>query len=550
MTTVTPLRRPADRRTRRHRWTHCAAFTAAGALALSACSSGQGSPDGAGGTGGSAGAANFTIGFGTPPNSLDITRHFDANLVGVMTLFTEPIERLAGDGSLTPNLAVEVGQPDDLTIVYTIREGVQFSDGTELTAQDVAWSIDHVTDVEAGAQTASLTSSVDSAEVTGENEVTVRLNRADPAARTSLALVTLVQDAEFGEANSAELGQPTAIPVGTGPYVVSSQTAEAIQLERNPHYWGEPPAPDTITITYFGSDDTAQLAMRSGDSNAMVVGNMVTLPQYESIPGTTVYSTPALISNFWSLDTTSPPFDDINARRAFAHAIDRDGLLGPSFGTSAQTLPAMVPRDLLTPIAPEAEVDAFLDSLEPLEFDLDKAREELAKSAYPDGFSLELPVMSATWSELSALNLQQTLAPLGITITTRTVTPQQWVEMVFSHDTGQAFPMTFAAAVPDPGLLRRVVSEEARTQPGGYNFANWAPEDLQDLAASLQETTDDPARFEAATTILRRISEEVPYVPMHQPDFVIVLGDGFTFTEAPGVIEVASGIWIQNLRAG
>jgi peptide/nickel transport system substrate-binding protein len=282
----------------------------------------------------------------------------------------------------------------------------------------------------------------------------------------------------------------------------------------------------------------------------MLIGNPVSLPQFESIAGATVYSTPALMSHFWSLDTTSAPFDDVHVRRAFAHALDREGLLKASFGTSARTLNALIPRDVLTPIAPEEEVDAFLAGLEPVEFDLAKAEAELAQSAYADGFEVELPVMAGTWTELSALNLQQNLAPLGVTITTRSVTPQQWVEMVFSHDTGQIFPMSFAAAVPDPGLLRRVVSEEARTQPGGYNFANWAPADLQDLAASLQETTDEGARFEAATTILSRISEEVPYIPMYQPDYVMVLADGFSFTEAPMVIEVASGIWIQNLRAG
>lgn len=535
---------------RRSRAPHrIAAAIAVGALLLTACSPGSDSDPSTASPGGSQTADHFTIGLSSPPNSLDITRHFDASVVGIMVLFTEPLERLSADGSLTPNLAVEVEQPDDLTIVYTIRDDVTFSNGKDLTAEDVAWSIERVTDADAGAQTASLTSSVESAEVTGANEVTVRLSRPDPTARGSLALVTLVQDSEFGQANAAELGQPTAIPVGTGPYVISSSSADAIEFERNQTYWGPAPAPDRITVSFFSSDDAAQMAMRSGGADGMVVNSLVTVPQYESIPGTTVYSTPAFMTNFWALDTSSAPFDDIHARRAFAYAIDREGLLHASFGTNGALLTAMIPGGLLTPLAPEAEVDAFLDGLEPLEFDLDKAADELAQSAYADGFEIELPVMAGTWSELSALNLQQNLAPLGVTITTRTVTPQQWVEMVFTHDTGEAFPMSFGAAIPDPGMLRRVVSEESRTQAGGYNFANWAPEDLQDLAASLQEVADDTERYQAATTILTRISEEIPYVPMYQQDYVVVLGEGFTFTEAPGFIEVASGIWIQNLRA-
>lgn len=526
------------------------ALVAASALALTSCSSagGPASDEDAGGDGTTT-VPHFTMGLGTAPNSLDVTRHFDANVMGIMSLFTEPLERLSGDGSLTPNLA-EVTQPDDLTIVYTIRAGVQFSNGKTLTPEDVVWTIDHVTDVEAGAQTSSLTSAVESAEVTGENEVTVTLSRPDPTARASLALVALVQNAEFAGANAAELGQPTAVPVGTGPYVVTSSTAEAVELERNENYWGENPVPDTITINFFGSDDTAQLAMRSGELDGMLVSNPVALPQYESIPGTTVYTQPALMSHFWALDTTSAPFDDLHVRRAFAYAIDREGLMQASFGTSASLLTGLFPRDVLTPIAPETAVDAFLDGLEPIEYDVEQARTELAQSQYADGFALEIPVIAGSWMELSALNLQQNLAPMGITITTTSVTEQQWVEMVFSHDTGPMFPMSFAAAVPDPGLLRRVVSEEARTQPGGYNFANWAPADLQSLAASLQETTDDAARFEAAKTILARISEELPYIPMYQPDVPLVLADGFSFTEPPMVIDLASGIWMQRLGTG
>ena len=527
-------------RNARRRWRlRTGAATMVAAMALAGCSSAESAPD----------TGTFEIGLGAAPNSLDLTRHFDANVMAYSSLFTEPLERLAGDGSLTPNLAEEVTQPDDQTIVYTIRSGVTFSNGEELTAEDVVWTIQHVTDAEAGAQTSALTASVESAEVTGENEVTVTLKWPDPTARASLALVALVQESEFAQANAAELGQPSAIPIGTGPYVVTSSTAEAVKLERNEDYWGEDPVPDSITVTFFGSDDTAQLAMRSGSTDGMVVANPVTLPQYESIGGVTTYATPALISNFWSLDTTRPPFDDPHVRRAVAHALDREGLMKASFGDSASLLRALIPGEMLTSVAPEGGADALLDEIAPIEFDLDAAREELAQSSYPDGFELEIPVMPG-WMELSALNLQENLKPLNVTVTTKSITAQQWTEMVFTHDTAEMFPMTFASMLPDPSGLRRVISEEARTQPGGYNFANWAPADLQELGAALQQSTDEELRFEAAATILTRIGEEIPYIPMYQQDYIVVLGEGYTFSEAPTVVEMASGLWIQRLQAG
>ncbi|MFE3829367.1 ABC transporter substrate-binding protein [Streptomyces sp. NPDC059092] len=495
------------------------------------------------------GVANFGITLGASPNSLDVTGHFDTNAMAIMSLFTEPVERLSGDGSLTPNLAVKVTEPDDVTIVYTLREGVRFSDGTPLTAEDVVWTINHVSDADAGAATSSLISSVAGAKATGELEVTVTLDRPDPTARQSLALVALVQESRFAEKNSAELGQPTAVPVGTGPYRVTSSSAESVRLERNENYWGEAPVPDTVTISFLGSDDTAQRAMRSGSLNGALVANPVTLPQFESISGVTVFSRPALQAEYFSLDTTVAPFDDIHVRRAIAHAIDREGVMHAAYGANASLLRGLVPPGTLTPIASQVEVDALLDELKAIPFDLDAAADEIARSRHAGGFEMEVAVMPGTWMELAALNLRENLASFGVTVKVRSVSSQEWVQTIFGHKTTAMFPMSFGAAVPDPGLLRRVVSEEARTQAGGYNFANWAPEDLRTPAATLVDSRDDAERFAAARTVLLRIAEEVPYIPMYQPQFLIVLGEGFSFSEAPTAIDMASGIWMRRLIA-
>ncbi|WP_191089899.1 ABC transporter substrate-binding protein [Nesterenkonia ebinurensis] len=521
-------------------------LASAGALVLAACSGG--SPEGGAGSSepdGEVVVENFEMNFFSSPNSLDVARHFDANTMGIMSLFTEPLERLSGDGSLIPNLAEEVTQPDDLTIVYTIREGVQFSNGKELTAEDVAWTIDHVSDAEAGAATSSNLSAVASAEVTGEYEVTVSLHTPDPSARANLALVALVQDSEFAAENAAELGQPSAIPVGTGPYVAISSSAEAVELERNDNYWGDAPVPETITASFLDADDTAQRAMQSGSLNGTLVSNSVALPQYENIPGASIYSIPALQTYFIALDVTAEPFDDVHVRRAVAHAIDREGIMHAAFGEGASILPALIPAGTLTPLSSEAEVDEFFESLELMTFDLDAAAEELAQSQYPDGFEVELAVTSGTWMELAALNLQENLTPLGVTVNITSVTRQEWIDRIFSDNTTEMWPMSLGASVPDPRILAQLVTEP----DGTFNLANWAPEDLQSLATDLTESADEELRFEAATTILTRISEEVPYIPLYQPEFTIVLADGFALTETPTVIDMASGLWMQNLVA-
>jgi len=86
-------------------------------------------------------ATSFTFGVGAAPISLDIAKDFDGNIMQIMALVTEKLELISSNGDLSPALATSVTQPDSTTLVYHIRSGVTFSDGTPLTAQDVAWSL-------------------------------------------------------------------------------------------------------------------------------------------------------------------------------------------------------------------------------------------------------------------------------------------------------------------------------------------------------------------------------------------------------------------------
>lgn len=153
-------------------------------------------------------------------------------------------------------------QPDATTIVYTLRPGLRFSDGAELTAGDVAWSIKHFS--AATAQTSAVGQQVAGVSVTRPLQVTVKLKAPVPTARAGIAITTLVEEAKFAEAHAQTLGNADVAPVGTGPYEVASQTSEKITLVRNPYYAGTKPAADKVAFSVIADDTTRQLALRSG----------------------------------------------------------------------------------------------------------------------------------------------------------------------------------------------------------------------------------------------------------------------------------------------
>ncbi|GAA4013136.1 ABC transporter substrate-binding protein [Streptomyces plumbiresistens] len=358
-----------------------------------------------------------------------------------MSLVTEPLERVSSTGTFTPNLATSVTQPNTTTLVYKLRPGVKFSNGREMTAQDVAWSIEHFT--ADTAQTAALGQQVGSASVTGPLEVTVRLKAPAPTARAGIALATLVEDAEFAKAHAKSLGNAGTAPIGTGPYQVASQTSEKITLVRNPQYTRTRPAADKVVFSVIPDDTSRQLALRSGSIDGGPVTNRKSVAQWKAIPGATVYAAPSLSQNFLAMDVTRAPFDDVHVRRAVAHSVDIAGIRKAGFNAYARPMTGLVPAGELAGVAGSQQAaEAFLADLPQHELSEAKAKAELAKSAHPQGFSTTIEyVKDYPWQELTVLNIQRNMQPLGVKITPKPVTANEWYAKFYKHElTGITLP--------------------------------------------------------------------------------------------------------------
>ena len=161
-------------------------------------------------------------------------------------------------------------QPTPTTLVYDIRPGVHFSDGTPLAAADVAWSLKHVTAPTSA--TASPLSGTPTVTVTGPHQVTVKFAAYEPSDRVELNGISYIQEASFAKAHAANLGSPGALPIGTGPYMYQSVTPQSITLVRNPHYWGAKPLVGKLVFPVIPEETSAQLAMRQGSLQAATVG--------------------------------------------------------------------------------------------------------------------------------------------------------------------------------------------------------------------------------------------------------------------------------------
>ncbi|MGH3276742.1 MAG: ABC transporter substrate-binding protein [Streptosporangiaceae bacterium] len=499
-------------------------------------------------------SASFTFALPDAPISLDIPKDFDGNIMLIMALVTEKLERISPTGQLSPDLATSVTQPDATTLVYHIRSGVRFSDGSPLTAADVAWSLQHVTDVKAGAETAGNAASFASATVTGPLQVTVKLKYPDPTARKNLSVISFIQEAKFGQAHLKDLGTPGAVPVGTGPYEVSGDTTQAVTLTRNPYYWGPKPPAAKIVFTFIPTDTSAQLAMRSGSIQGALVGDLKTASAWQAISGTTLYSLPSLYTNFLTLDTSTGPLSDVHVRKAITYSLDRAGVMAAAFGQHATLLKGLATPGLLADVAPSAAAaQTFLNGLPQYNFDLAAAKAELAQSAYPHGFSLTAPYITGdTASQLTVLNLQQNMKQLGVTIIPKAESGSQWIAVIYAH--GKNLGMQFMALtppIPDPAALLGAVTGTQNIRPQGFNLANWSTPAADQASTELARSTDVATRWLATQTLLSAIAADVPYIPLYSPDTLAALGGGWRFDTPQNLFDLdVNGTWAFHLTAG
>ena len=258
---------------------------------------------------------------------------------------------------VVPNLAQALPAPSDggRTYTFVVRPGVRFSTGREVRASDVERGIERSLGTEPAAF--GLLGDIASVEADDRSRtVVIRLERPDPDLLYRLAL-------PFAAAVPPEAPKPPGIVPATGPYRIAALDRQHMRLERNPHFRAWAPLakpdgyPDAIEARFGMTADEAATAIREGRSDFATVDQFSTGVKDlgKRDPGL-VRDAVILQSSWIFLNTRVPPFDHLDARRAFSLAIDRPAALAAFGGPHAAReschilpptlvgLPARLPR--------------------------------------------------------------------------------------------------------------------------------------------------------------------------------------------------------------
>lgn len=305
----------------------------------------------------------------------------------------ESLFEKGADGSTQPLLATGY-KVDGLDVTITLRQGVSFSNGEAFNAEVAAANINR------GIKLAIIEGlkTVASAEAADEYTLKIKLKEFDPAIINSLCYTGGMMIAPAAMADPAL----DRNPIGTGPYVYKkdeSREGEVRVYVPNPTYWDK----DKIGLARYEvweiPDDTARLnALKTGQIDA---GNWLSNPQAAIIDKTPDLK---LIRNTGGLNyhviisdregTVIPAFADPLVRKAMAFAIDREGFARAiQFGLADKSFQPYAKGDWA--------YDAGLEGV--YDYNVEKARELMAQSKFPDGFTFDMPSIPIYQSRLEAL---------------------------------------------------------------------------------------------------------------------------------------------------
>src|SRR6478609_9127884 len=261
----------------------------------------------------------------------------------IMMIYDQLVEYQPGTFAPQPGLAKSWEfQNGGKTIVFHLRDA-KFSDGSPVTADDVAFSLNRFKDPKVNTLLPFLATSIASVTAPNTKTVVMKLKRVDgailsnltvfPASITPKAVVTKLGDKAFAQN-----------PVGSGPFVVQSWTrGQNLKMSRNPHYWrpGQPYL-DGVEFDFITNDNTRILNLQSGQAD---VAENIPFSQVDSLGkgSTKVEIAPlASIDAIW-LNNNHKPFDDKLVRQALNYATDKNAINKVVYFNHAQVANAIYP---------------------------------------------------------------------------------------------------------------------------------------------------------------------------------------------------------------
>ncbi len=443
-----------------------------------------------------------TLAVPSSPNNLDPRVGTDEVSQKIQQLVFSTLLGLNDRLEVVGHLATGWTSPTPTTYLVSLRHGVLFHDGHELTSDDVVYTFTSLLDPEFISPRKGAYRMLDRVEPVDRYTVRFTLKEPFGSFPVNLVIPIVPKDAGAGLRN---------VPIGTGPYkFVSFAVDDRVVLAPFAGYFEGAPANAGVVVKVVPDDTMRGLELRKGAVD-LVVNDLAPdiVHQLRDEPALQVVEGAGSDYAYVGINLRDPVLKDVRVRRALSHAVDRDAIV--TYLRRGLASPAV---GILPPMS-----WAFAPDVAAFPFDPAAAGRLLDEAGYrdPDGagpaprLHLTLKVSSTEFNRLQSSVLQQDFARVGVDLDVRTYEFATLYADVLKGNF-QLFTLQWVG-VSDPDMLRRVFHSR-QMPPTGFNRGFFSDPHVDALIDEATSSTDDARRRLLYTEAQRAIADAVPYLSL------------------------------------
>jgi len=446
----------------------------------------------------------------------------------INALFSRLVDYKPGTTELGPALADSYDVSDDGKIYrFKLHPGVKFTNGREVTAADVKWSIERAVNpktqgpgagffhsiVGADKMTAGTADTMDGITAVDDHTVKFTLSQPDATFLNVLALnFASVVPKEAVEAANGDFGKH---PVGSGAFTLKEWTiGQRLVFQKNPDYFvKDRPHVDSFTVELGQEPLVALLRLQKGEVD--IAGDGIPPAKYLEMKKSAefegmIVDRQQLETSYVTLNTQVKPFDNAKVRQAVNMAINKDRIVRIINGRAtpaSQVLPPLMP--------------GYDQSYKGYAYDPEKAKALLAEAGLKDGFSTQIYTSNTDPQPRITQAIQQDLAAIGVKAEIKAVANPNVIAAGGTQ--GQA-PMVWSGGLgwiadfPDPSDFYGPILGCGSAVAGGWNWSWYCNKDI-DARGQAADAMPVPAKAEERNKAWAQIftdiqTNDAPWIPV------------------------------------